>query len=137
MLGATPMTSESLEREATLHRLPSQVFVLGAISLLTAMSSAMVYGLLPLFLVEVLGATIVAVGFIEGVAEGLMSFARVGSGLMSDVIGRRKPLVLLGYGVSALNKLMFPLATPYLSFSPRVSSTASARVCETRHAMPI
>jgi MFS family permease len=104
------MTSESLEREATLHRLPSQVFVLGTISLLTAMSSAMVYGLLPLFLVHVLGATILAVGFIEGVAEGLMSFARIASGLVSDLIGRRKPLVLLGYGVSALNKVMFPLA---------------------------
>lgn len=110
MLGAAPMTSESLEREATLHRLPSQVFVLGTISLLTAMSSAMVYGLLPLFLVQVLGATIIAVGFIEGVAEGLMSFARIASGLVSDLIGRRKPLVLLGYGVSALNKVMFPLA---------------------------
>jgi len=102
--------SESLKREARLQRLPSQVFVLGAVSLLTAMSSAMVYGLLPLFLVQVLGATIVAVGFIEGVAEGLMSFARIGSGVVSDLIGRRKPLVLLGYGVSALNKVMFPLA---------------------------
>ena len=57
------------------------------------------------------GATyIVSIGFIEGAAEGMMSFARIASGLASDLLGRRKPLVMLGYGVSALNKIMFPLA---------------------------
>lgn len=107
------MTTERLEpseQGRKSSRLPRHVLVLGVISFLTAMSSAMVYGLLPVFLVRVLGATIVSVGFIEGAAEGIMSFARIASGLASDLIGRRKPLVLLGYGVSALNKIMFPLA---------------------------
>lgn len=92
------------------RQLPRDVAVLGVISLLTAMSSAMVYGLLPVFLVRVLGATMSSVGLIEGAAEGMMSLARIASGLASDRMGRRKPLVLLGYAVSAINKIMFPLA---------------------------
>lgn len=92
------------------RRLPRHVVILGVISFLTAMSSAMVYGLLPVFLVKVLGASAVSVGFIEGIAEAMMSLARVSSGLASDWMGRRKPLVLLGYAVSAINKMMFPLA---------------------------
>jgi MFS family permease len=92
------------------RRLPWNVAVLGVISLLTAMSSAMVYGLLPIFLIKSLGATTASVGFIEGIAEATMSVARIFSGLASDWMGRRKPLVLLGYAVSAINKMMFPLA---------------------------
>jgi predicted MFS family arabinose efflux permease len=100
----TPDSGESLQR------LPRNVAVLGVISFLTAMSSAMVYGLLPVFLVRVLGATTASVGLIEGAAEGMMSLTRILSGLASDWMGRRKPLVLIGYAVSAVNKLMFPLA---------------------------
>ena len=91
-------------------RLPRHVTVLGVISLLTAMSSAMVYGLLPVFLPRVLGATMMTVGLIEGAAEGLMSVGRIAAGLTSDWMGRRRLLVLLGYGISAVNKLFFPLA---------------------------
>jgi MFS family permease len=103
--------AEALGPDAQLPRgLPRHVAILGVISLLTAMSSAMVYGLLPVFLVRELGATMTTVGFIEGAAEGMMSLARIGSGLASDWMGRRKPLVLFGYAVSAVNKVMFPLA---------------------------
>lgn len=91
--------------------LPRQVTVLGFVSLFTAMSSAMVYGVLPVFMVRVLGATMASVGLIEGTAEGLMSLARIGSGRATDWMGRRKPLVLFGYAVSAFNKIMFPLAS--------------------------
>ncbi len=69
----------------------------------------MVYGLLPVFLVRELGATMTTLGFVEGLAEGLMAVARITSGLTSDWIGRRKPLVLLGYAISAFNKVLFPL----------------------------
>jgi MFS family permease len=92
------------------RRLPRHIVVLGIISLLTAMSSAMVYGLLPVFLVWVLGATVASVGLIEGIAEAMTSFMKIISGFASDWMGRRKPLVLLGYVVSAINKVMFPLA---------------------------
>ena len=91
--------------------LPPHLTKLGIVSFLTAMSSAMVYGVLPIFLVRVLGITIASVGLIEGAAEGGMALARILSGLASDRLGRRKPLLLLGYAVSALNKLLFPLAT--------------------------
>ena len=112
---------ESSEEGGKSRRLPRHIAVLGIISFLTAMSSAMVYGLLPVFLVRVLGATIVSIGLIEGAAEGMMSFARIASGLASDLIGRRKPLVLFGYAVSALNKLMFPLAgTVFVVLAARV-----------------
>jgi MFS family permease len=103
--------------------LPRHVTVLGVISFLTAMSSAMVYGLLPLFLVRVLGATTASVGLIEGAADGMMSLTRILSGLLSDWMGRRKPLVLIGYAVSAVNKLMFPLAGA-------VSTVLAARVID-------
>lgn len=91
-------------------RMPRNVAVLGVISFLTALSSAMVYGLLPVFLVRVLGASMTSVGLIEGAAEGMMALARIASGIASDWMGRRKPLVLLGYAVSAVNKITFPLA---------------------------
>src|ERR1019366_8436239 len=114
---------EALDPEGLTRHLPRHIAVLGLISLLTAMSSAMVYGLLPVFLVKTLGATTASVGFIEGIAEAMMSLARICSGLAIDWMGRRKPLVLLGYAVSAVNKVMFPLAST-------VSMVLAARVID-------
>ncbi len=91
-------------------RLPSRVLVLGLISLLTAVSSAMILGLLPVFLVAVIGASMTSVGIIEGMAGAGMSIAKVIAGPVSDWLGRRKPLLLLGYGMSAVVKMVFPLA---------------------------
>jgi hypothetical protein len=91
-------------------RLPANVALLGVVSLLTAMSSAMVYGLLPLFLVKVLGASAAVVGIIEGAAEATTSLLKLASGAISDWVGRRKPLVVVGYTLSAVNKLLFPVA---------------------------
>ena len=90
--------------------LSPNVAVLGVVSLLMGMSSAMIYGLLPVFLVTVLGASTATVGVIEGAAEATTSLFKILSGVASDRIGRRKPLVLLGYGLSAVNKLLFPFA---------------------------
>lgn len=91
--------------------LPRRVVLLGVISLFTAISSAMIYGLLPVFLVKVMGVSMMSVGLIEGAAEAVTSLAKIASGLTSDWIGRRKPLVLLGYALSAANKVLFPLAS--------------------------
>lgn len=74
-------------------------------------SSEMVHSLLPVFLVAVLGASALSVGIIEGIAEATAAISKVFSGALSDWIGRRKPLVLLGYGMAALTKPLFPLAT--------------------------
>jgi MFS family permease len=90
--------------------LPRNVVALGIVSLLMGVSSQMMHSLLPLFLVTVLGASTVSVGIIEGVAEATNSMARVFSGTLSDWLGRRKPLVVLGYGLAALSKPLFPLA---------------------------
>ncbi|MCC6890693.1 MAG: MFS transporter [Hyphomicrobiales bacterium] len=92
------------------ERLPSGVAVLGVVSLLTAVSSAMILGLLPVFLVVVLGAQMTAVGFIEGVAGAAMALAKVVSGPFSDWLGRRKPVLVVGYGLSALIKTVLPVA---------------------------
>ncbi len=78
--------------------------------MLTAMSSAMIYGILPVFLVRVLGASMASVGLIEGLAEATNSFIKIFSGAASDRIGRRKPIVVFGYTLSAVIKTLFPLA---------------------------
>lgn len=90
--------------------LPRNVVALGVVSLLMGTSSQMIHSLLPLFLVTVLGASTVSVGIIEGIAEATNSFAKVFSGTLSDWLGRRKPLVVLGYGLAALSKPLFPMA---------------------------
>jgi len=92
-------------------KLPKGVVALGLVSLFMDLSSEMIHGLLPVFLVTVLGATALSVGLIEGIAEATASIAKVFSGVISDWIGRRKPLLLLGYGLAALTKPLFPLAT--------------------------
>ncbi len=90
--------------------LPRVVWLLGLVSLCMDLSSEMIHALLPVFLVSTLGASTLTLGLIEGVAEGTASIAKIFSGALSDRIGRRKPLVLFGYGLAALSKPLFPLA---------------------------
>jgi MFS family permease len=73
-------------------------------------SSEMIHSLLPVFLVSVLGASALSVGVIEGLAEATASATKVFSGAISDWTGKRKPLVLVGYGMAAITKPVFPLA---------------------------
>jgi len=91
-------------------RLSPNVALLGCVSMLTAMSSAMIYGLLPVFLVRVIGASMMSIGVIEGMAEAANSFVKILSGAASDWLGRRKPIVVFGYALSAIVKAAFPLA---------------------------
>lgn len=91
--------------------LPRGVLALGFVSLFMDMSSEMIHSLLPVFLVSVLGASALSVGIIEGIAEATAAISKVFSGAISDWIGKRKPLVLLGYGMAALTKPLFPLAS--------------------------
>ncbi len=73
-------------------------------------SSEIIHGLLPLFLTTVLGASVTLVGLIDGIAEATASISKVFSGYISDKVGRRKPLILLGYGLGAASKPLFALA---------------------------
>ena len=91
-------------------RIPRDVWLLGLVSLCMDLSSEMIHSLLPVFLVTSLGAGTVTLGVIEGIAEAAASISKVFSGVLSDRVGRRKPLVVVGYGLAALTKPVFPLA---------------------------
>ena len=91
-------------------RLPAGVWALGFVSLLMDISSEMVHSLLPLFLVGTLGVSVIAVGLIEGVAESTALVVKVFSGSLSDWLGRRKGLAVLGYAMGAASKPLFALA---------------------------
>ena len=90
--------------------MPKTVWALGLVSLFMDLSSELVHALLPVFMTVVLGASMVAVGVVEGIAEATASIVKVFSGALSDKLARRKPLVVLGYGLAALSKPLFPLA---------------------------
>ena len=91
--------------------MPAGVWVLGFVSLLMDISSEMIHSLLPLFLVGTLGVSVLAVGIIEGLAESTALISKVFSGALSDYLGKRKGLALLGYALGALTKPVFALAT--------------------------
>jgi MFS family permease len=80
-------------------------------SLFMDVSSEMIHSLLPIFMVSVLGASMVTVGVIEGIAEATAAVLKVFSGTLSDYLGKRKFLMILGYGLAAFTKPIFPLAT--------------------------
>ncbi|WP_207887174.1 MFS transporter [Pseudomonas sp. 30_B] len=97
--------------ERSRPRIPGTVWALGFVSLFMDVSSELLHSLLPLFLVGSLGLSMVTVGLIEGIAEASALIVKVFSGAISDFLGRRKGLVLFGYGLAALSKPLFPLAT--------------------------
>lgn len=90
--------------------IPSGVWVLGFVSMLMDISSEMIHSLLPLFMVTILGASTIAVGLVEGLAESLALVVKVFSGTLSDYLGKRKGLALFGYALGALTKPLFALA---------------------------
>jgi len=93
-----------------MRSVPRTVWALGVVSLLMDLSSELVHALLPVYLTVVLGASMVAVGLVEGIAEATASIAKVFSGALSDRLARRKPIVVLGYALAMLSKPLFPLA---------------------------
>lgn len=90
--------------------IPRNVIVLGVVSFFADVSSEIVYPLVPIFLTTVLGAPVAIVGLIEGVAESTASVVKFFSGWWSDRLPKRLPLVLGGYGLAALGKLLLGLA---------------------------
>lgn len=92
-------------------RIPATVWVLGFVSLMMDISSEMIHSLLPVFMTVVLGTSATTVGIIEGIAEATALIAKVFSGVISDWVGKRKWLAVLGYGMGALTKPLFAMAT--------------------------
>lgn len=105
------MTPAASSRRSTWRDIPTGIWVLGCVSLLMDVSSEMIHALLPIYLVTVLGTSTLTVGVIEGIAEATASITKVFSGALSDWLGRRKLLAALGYGLAAVTKPVFPLAS--------------------------
>lgn len=97
-----------------LRAVPRGVWAIGLVSMFMDISSEMIHSLLPVFLVGTLGASVALVGVIEGVSEAAASVTKVFSGWISDRLGKRKLLAVLGYGLGAMTKPVFPLSvTPF------------------------
>ncbi len=90
--------------------IPRSIWMLGFVSLFMDISSELIHSLLPVFMVTSLGATMLVVGIVEGVAEATALIVKVFSGTLSDWLGKRKGLAVLGYGLGALSKPVFALA---------------------------
>src|SRR5271154_2406897 len=101
-IAMTPSTRRALWRDV-----PAGIWALGFVSLLMDISSEMIHALLPVYLVTVLGTSTLTVGIIEGIAEATASIVKVFSGALSDWLGRRKFLAVLGYGLAAFTKPVF------------------------------
>lgn len=95
---------------ATPSHIPAGVWVLGGVSLLMDVSSEMIHGLLPLFMVTTLGLGAFTVGVIEGLAESTALIVKIFSGALSDYLGKRKVLAVFGYALGALTKPLFAVA---------------------------
>jgi MFS family permease len=92
-------------------RLPAALWTLGFVSMFMDVSSELVHSLLPVFMTVTLGASVATVGLIEGIAEATALITKMFSGAVSDYFGKRKLLTVMGYGLAALTKPIFPLAT--------------------------
>ena len=90
--------------------LPAAIWVLGFVSMLADIASEMIHSLLPVFMVTVLGSSALAVGIVEGVAEATALVVKVFSGALSDWLGRRKLLAVIGYAMGAMSKPLFAVA---------------------------
>ena len=96
------------------REMPGGVWALGFVSLFMDISSEMIHAPLPLYLVTVLGTSLLTVGVIEGIAEATTAIMKIFSGALSDWLGQRKLLAVVGYGLAAFTKPVFALATSIL-----------------------
>lgn len=124
MSASTPQ-SPAATKPGGIPGLPRNVVALGFVSLLTDVSTEMIIPVLPLFVTTTLGAGVMSVGLIEGVAESTASLLRLGSGWLSDRIGHRKPFLVFGYGISGVAKASIALSRSWptvllLRFSDRI-----------------
>jgi len=105
-----PLFSILVSERAGVREIPRGVWALGFVSLFMDISSEMIHGLLPVFLITVLGASAQMVGLIEGIGEATASISKLFSGWLSDRLGKRKALTIIGYGLGALSKPLFAIA---------------------------
>ena len=106
------MAKKSEKRDRKFMGVSLNVFLLGVVSLLTDMSSEMIYPILPMF-ITALGGTGLIVGLIGGLGDSVASILSVVSGYYSDKMGKRKPFIYSGYGISSVSKLLFAFSTQW------------------------
>src|SRR5512143_1907594 len=106
-------TTEKSTERVSIRQLPRNVWAVGLTSFFMDVSSEMVLNILPLFLANVLGVKTNIIGLIEGIAEATASILKLFSGWLSDKMGGRKWLAVLGYGLSALSKPFFYFANTW------------------------
>jgi MFS family permease len=99
------------DSKSALRQIPAGIWALGFVSMLMDISSELVHSLLPIYLVSTLGASAFAVGVIEGMAEATALIVKIFSGALSDYLGKRKALAVLGYGLGAASKPLFAIAS--------------------------
>lgn len=104
------MNEETAKQKTRFFGLSRNVIAMGFVSFLNDLSSEMIFPFIPIFLTSVLGASVAFVGLVEGIADATASLLKVISGRYSDVIQKRKPFVIFGYGLSALAKPLLSLA---------------------------
>lgn len=97
----------------SLKNIPKGVVALGFVSMFMDLSSEMIHSILPLFLTTTLGVSALTVGIIEGIAESTAAVVKIFSGAISDWLGRRKPLLLAGYGLATLFRPLFAVADSF------------------------
>jgi MFS family permease len=109
------MSPETQTKPKTFKSLPADVWALGFVSMFMDTSSELVHSLLPTFMATTLGASMVTIGIVEGVAEATAAITKIFSGALSDYWGKRKSLVITGYGLAAFTKPVFPLSSSMAS----------------------
>jgi len=97
--------------QPTTSKIPTGIWVLGFVSMFMDISSEMVHSLLPMFLAGTLGMSMLSIGIIEGLAESTALIVKVFSGVLSDWLGKRKGLALVGYAMGAFSKPLFAMAS--------------------------
>ncbi|MEI6297013.1 MAG: MFS transporter [bacterium] len=105
------MDQKESKKEKRFFGLDKNVLSMSAVSFLNDVSSEMVYPFIPIFLTTVLGASVAFVGLVEGIADATASILKIFAGRLSDKIGKRKPIVVLGYSLSAIAKPILSFAT--------------------------
>ena len=112
MTSLQPSNPESISSNKGFYRkLPKGIWALGFVSMFMDSSSELVHSLLPIFMATTLGASLVTIGIVEGFAEAAAAITKVFSGVISDYFRKRKFLAVVGYGLAAITKPIFPLAT--------------------------
>lgn len=105
------MLAMTIPPQSTRQKIPAGVWVLGFVSMLMDISSEMIHSLLPIFMVTALGASALAIGLIEGLAEATALIIKIFSRVISDYLGKRKSLAVIGYAMGALTKPLFAVAS--------------------------